>query len=82
MKDSRLLGIKDDWCREMAAKAMRDAEEIDARITTALGRRLAKQSPEVMRALDREISALQRIREELERDIEHWVKCEPAAGVH
>jgi hypothetical protein len=82
MKDSQLLGIKDDWCREMAAKAMRDAEEIDARITTAVGRRQAEQTPEVMHALDREIAALQRIREELESDVEHWVRCQPAAGVH
>ena len=73
MNDSQLLEIKDDWCREMASQAMRDAEEIDARLTTARGRRLAKQPPEVVGALDKEIAALQRIREELESDVEHWV---------
>jgi len=73
MNDSQLLGIKDDWCREMASQAMRDAEEIDARITTARGRQLAKQPPEVVRALDKEMAVLQRIREELESDVEHWV---------
>jgi hypothetical protein len=73
MKDSQLLEIQDEWCREMARQAMRDAKEIDARITTARGRRLARQSPEVTRVLDDEIAVLQRIREELESDIEHWV---------
>jgi hypothetical protein len=73
MKDSQLLEIQDEWCREMARQAMRDAKEIDARITTARGRRLARQSPEVTHALDEEIAVLQRIREELESDIEHWV---------
>lgn len=73
MNDSQLLGIKDEWCREMARKAMHDAEEIDARITTARGRRLVRQTPEVMLALDKEIAALQRIKEELENDVEHWV---------
>ena len=73
MKDSQLLGIKDEWCREMANQAMQDAKEIDALITTARGRRLARQTPEVMLALDKEIAALQRIREELESDVEHWV---------
>ncbi|HYZ72203.1 MAG TPA: hypothetical protein VE641_03945 [Chthoniobacterales bacterium] len=72
MKDSQLLGIKDEWCREMASQAMKDAEEIDARITTARGRRLARQTPEVVLALDKEIAALQRIKEELENDIQHW----------
>jgi hypothetical protein len=73
MNDSQLLGIKDEWCREMASQAMLDAEEIDARITTARGRRLARQTPEAMLALDKEIAALQRIKEELENDVEHWV---------
>jgi hypothetical protein len=73
MNDSQLLGIKDEWCREMARKAMHDAEEIDARITTARARRLARQTPELMLALDKEIAALQRIKEELENDVEHWV---------
>jgi hypothetical protein len=57
----------------MASQAMQDAEEIDARITTARGRRLARQTPEAMLALDKEIAALQRIKEELEDDVEHWV---------
>lgn len=73
MKDSQLLGIKDEWCREMASQAMQDVEEIDARITTARGRRVVRQTPEVMLALDKEIAALQRIKEELENDVEHWV---------
>jgi hypothetical protein len=73
MNDSQLLGIKDEWCREMARKAMHDAEEIDARITTARARRLVWQTPEVTLALDKEIAALQRIKEELENDVEHWV---------
>ena len=73
MNDSQLLGIKDEWCREMASQAMQDAEEIDARITTARARRLARQTPEAMLALDKEIAALQRIKEELENDVEHWV---------
>ena len=73
MNDSQLLGIKDERCREMASQAMQDAEEIDARITTARARRLVWQTPEVMLALDKEIAALQRIKEELENDVEHWV---------
>jgi len=73
MNDSQLLGIKDEWCREMASQAMRDAEEIDARLTTARGKRLTRQPPEVVGALDKEIAALQRIREELENDVQHWV---------
>jgi hypothetical protein len=72
MKDSQLLEIKDDWCREMANQAMQDAQEIDARITTARARRLSRQTPEVMLALDKEIAMLQRIKEELENDVEHW----------
>ena len=73
MNDSQLLGIKDEWCREMASQAMLDAEEIDARITAARGKRLARRTPEVILALDKEIAALQRIKEELEHDVEHWV---------
>jgi hypothetical protein len=72
MNDSQLLGIKDEWCGEMASQAMRHAKEIDSRIMIARGRRLAKPPPEVIGALDREIAVLQRIREELESDIEHW----------
>lgn len=66
MKDSQLLGIKDQWCREMAKQASHDAEEIEARI------RVIRQSPEVTRALGKEIARLQRIKEELERDIHSW----------
>jgi hypothetical protein len=73
MNDSQLLGIKDEWCGEMASQAMRHAKEIDSRIMTARRRRLARQPPEVIDALDKEIAVLQRIREELESDIEHWV---------
>jgi hypothetical protein len=75
MNDSQLQEIRDEWCREMARQAMRDAKEIDARITAARAKRLARQSsPEVTHALDREIAMLQRIREELESDVEDWVK--------
>jgi hypothetical protein len=73
MNNSQLIGIKDEWCRQMAIQAMRDAKEIEARITTARGRRMIRQTPEVMLALEREVAALQRIREELESDVEHWV---------
>ena len=72
MNDSQLLGIKDEWCRQMATQAMQDVERIEARITTARSRRLARQTPEVMLALDKEIAKLQRIKEELENDVEHW----------
>ena len=73
MKDSQLLEIRDEWCREMARQAMRDAKEVDARITAARANRLARQSsPEATHALDREIAMLQRIREELESDVEDW----------
>jgi hypothetical protein len=74
MNDSQLLEIRDEWCREMARQAMRDAKEIDARITAARANRLAGQSsPESTHALDMEIAKLQRIREELESDVEDWV---------
>jgi hypothetical protein len=73
MNDSQLLGIKDEWCREMASQAMRDADEVDARLTTARWRRMTEQPPEVVGALDEEIAALQRIKQELENDLEHWV---------
>ena len=74
MNDSQLLEIRDEWCQEMARQAMRDAKEIDARITAARANRLARQSsPEVTHALDMEIAMLQRIREELESDVEDWV---------
>lgn len=74
MNDSQLLEIRDEWCREMARQAMRDAKEVDARLTEARSNRLATQwSPEVTHALDREIAILQRIREELESDVEDWV---------
>lgn len=72
MKDSQFLGIKDQWCREMARQASHDAEEIEARIAITRGKRLVRQSREVTRALDKEIAKLQRIKEELERDIESW----------
>lgn len=73
MNDSQLLEIRDEWCREMARQAMRDAKEIDSRITAARANRLARQSsPEVAHALDTEIAMLQRIREELESDVEEW----------
>jgi hypothetical protein len=72
VKDSQFLEIKDEWCREMAKEASQDAKQIDARITTARAKRLVRQSPEVMRALDKEIALLLRIREELENDIESW----------
>jgi hypothetical protein len=75
MNDSQLLEIRDEWCREMARQAMRDAKEIDARITAARANRLARQSsPEGAHALDTEIAMLQRIREELESDVEEWVE--------
>jgi hypothetical protein len=74
MNDSQLLEIRDEWCREMARQAMRDTKEIDARITAARAKRLARQSSsEVTHALDMEIAMLQRIREELESDVEDWV---------
>jgi hypothetical protein len=74
MNDSQLLEIRDEWCREMARQAMRDAKEVDARIAAARANRLGKQSsPQVTRALDMEIAMLQRIREELESDVEDWV---------
>ena len=73
MKDSQLLGIEDQWCREMVGQASHDAEEIEARLIIARGKRSIRQSPEVTRALDKEIAMLQRIREELERDIESWI---------
>jgi hypothetical protein len=57
----------------MVAQASQDAEVIEARLTIARGKRSVRQSPEVTRALDREIAMLQRIREELERDIESWI---------
>jgi hypothetical protein len=74
MYDSQLHEIRDEWCREMARQALRDAKEIDARIRAARANRLAKHlSPEVTHALDVEIATLQRVREELERDVEDWV---------
>ena len=74
MNDSQLHEIRDEWCREMARQALRDAKEIDARITAVRAKRLARQSsPEVTHALDVEIATLQRVREELESDVEDWV---------
>ena len=73
MKVSHLLEIRDEWCREMAKLALHDAEEITEQLTVARGKRLARQSTEVILALDKEIALLQRIREELESDVESWV---------
>jgi hypothetical protein len=73
VKVSHLLEIQDEWCREMAKLALHDAEEISEQLTVARGKRLARQSPEMIPALDREIALLQRIREELESDVESWV---------
>jgi hypothetical protein len=74
MKVSQLLEIKDDWCREMAELAIHDAEEIGERLTIAREKRLSRQSPDVTLALDKEIAMLERIREELESDLESWVE--------
>jgi hypothetical protein len=73
MKDLQVLEIRDEWCREMAKQAMHDVKEIDDRIMIIRSTRMARQSPEVTYTLDKEIAALQRIKEELESDVDHWV---------
>ena len=78
VKDAQLLEIQDDWCREMAKQAKHDAEEIDARITLARRQRMVRQSPETTYALEKEIARLQRIREELESDIDGWIFSSPS----
>ena len=72
MEDSQLLEIQDEWCREMARQASLNVEEVDVQITRAWTRRLSRPPPGDVRALDREIAILQRIREELESDIQNW----------
>ena len=52
---------------------MHDVKEIDDRIMIIRSTRMARQSPEVTYTLDKEIAALQRIKEELESDVDHWV---------
>lgn len=73
MKDSQLLEIEDEWCRDMAKQARHDLAEIEEQITVVRGRRLVRHSHEDTDALEKEIVRLQRIREELESDIELWV---------
>ena len=72
MEDSQLLEIQDEWCREMARQASLNVEEVDVQIARAWTRRLNSPPPRDIRALDREIAILQRIREELESDIQNW----------
>jgi hypothetical protein len=72
MEDSQLLEIQDEWCREMVRQASLNLEEIDVQITMAWGMRLGRPPPRDIEALDREIARLQRIREELESDIQNW----------
>ncbi len=74
VEDSQLLEIQDEWCREMLRQASLNVEEIDAQITMAWGRRLSRPPPRDIHALDREIAILQRIREELESDIQNWIE--------
>jgi hypothetical protein len=78
VKDAQLLEIQDDWCREMAKQAKHDVEEIDTRITLARRQRVVRQSPESTYALEKEIALLQRIREELESDIDGWIFSSPS----
>jgi hypothetical protein len=73
MEGYQLLEIRDEWCREMAKQAIHDAKEIDDRIILIRSTWMSRQSPEVAYALGREIAALQRIKEELESDVDHWV---------
>jgi predicted nucleic acid-binding Zn-ribbon protein len=73
MKDSQLLEIEDRWCRKMVEEARHAVDEIETRLAIAREKRLSRQSPEMTRALEIEIAALQRIREELEFDIESWI---------
>ena len=49
-----------------------NVEEVDVQIARAWTRRLNSPPPRDIRALDREIAILQRIREELESDIQNW----------
>jgi hypothetical protein len=72
VEDSQLLEIQDEWCREMARQASLNVEEVDVQITRAWTRRLNSPPPHDIRTLDREIATLQRIREELENDIQNW----------
>jgi hypothetical protein len=72
VEDSQILEIQDEWCREMARQARLNVEEVDVQITRAWTRRLNSPPPRDIRALDREIAILQRIREELESDIQSW----------
>jgi hypothetical protein len=74
MKDSQLLEVQDEWCREMVKQASSNLEEIDARINAAWERRLSRPPPDNVYALDREIAMLQRVREELESDIQNWTE--------
>lgn len=74
MEDAQLQSIEDEWCREMARQASRAAKQIEARIAIARSKRLTRQSPEMTRALDKQIAKLLRIREELESDIETWAE--------
>src|ERR1700751_5111090 len=71
VEDSQILEIQDEWCREMARQARLNVEEVDVQITRAWKRRLNSPPPRDIRALDREIAILQRIREELESDIQN-----------
>jgi hypothetical protein len=72
MENSQLLEIQDEWCREMVRQASLNVEEIDVQITMAWEMRLGRPPPRDIQALDREIARLQRIREELESDIQNW----------
>jgi hypothetical protein len=74
VEDSQLLEIQDEWCREMVRQASLNVEEIDAQITMAWERRLSRPAPRDIHALDKEIAILQRIREELESDIQNWIE--------
>ena len=74
MKDSQWLEIEDEWCRKMAEEATHAAHEIETRLAIAREKRLSRQSAKMTRALEIEIATLQRIREELEFDIESWTR--------
>ena len=73
MKDSQLLEIEDQWCRKMVEEATHAVHEIETQLAIARGKRSIRQSPDMTRALEKEIAMLQRIREELEFDIESWI---------
>ena len=68
-----MLEIEDEWCRNMVGEATHAAHEIETRLAIAREKRSVRQSPEMVRALDIEIAALQRILEEPEFDIESWI---------